>query len=255
MRSHAGHHGAVHSPLHALEYTLKTPVSFGMFFFGAANAGVSLNNTGALTVSVLFALIVGKTLGIAGCSLLAHSVGFQLPAGISRNNVFALSALGGVGLTVALFVSNEAFVDPGLQGQAKFAAVLSVSSAALAALISWMGSRQRGCTHKVAPMPGKCGWAGNEQAHISLNTRYCAAEYLDTKLTDEIARAFGASGCMSPMSPTPAKWLESTRNVPLSPVSPTETVSAPCSPAPVWPTCMYNSGNDTFNPPNQVPDR
>jgi NhaA family Na+:H+ antiporter len=121
-----------HAPLHEFEHVLKWPVDLGMFFFGLANAGVQLGSVGGITFSVVVALLVGKTLGIAGFSLLAVCLGFDLPAGVSIPDLFALSALGGIGLTVALFVSNEAFVDPGLRGQSKMGAVMSVVAGGLA---------------------------------------------------------------------------------------------------------------------------
>lgn len=129
------------APLHAFEHTMKLPVDIGMFFFGLANAGVSLGEVGGITVSVVVALLVGKTLGITAFSLLAIQLGFGLPSGVSVGDLFAMSALGGVGLTVALFVANEAFVDPGLRGQAKMGAVLSVFSAGLAFAIKLVAKR------------------------------------------------------------------------------------------------------------------
>jgi len=115
------------APLHQFEHQLKLPVDMGMFFFGLANAGVRVGSVGALTGSVFCALLIGKTLGIAFFSLLGKWLGFDLPEGLSVGNLFALSAIAGVGLTVALFVANEAFVDPDLQGQAKMGAVFSVA--------------------------------------------------------------------------------------------------------------------------------
>jgi NhaA family Na+:H+ antiporter len=124
------------APLHLFEHHLKLPVDIGMFFFGLANAGVKLGSVGSVTACVLTSLIVGKTLGVAGFAICAHCCGFGLPAGISMNDLFAMGALAGVGLTVALFVSNEAFTDPGLQGQAKMGALLSIGSAGFSWLIS-----------------------------------------------------------------------------------------------------------------------
>jgi len=46
------------------EHQLKMPVDMGMFFFGVANAGVKLDGVGGVTIAVLGALIVGKSLGI-----------------------------------------------------------------------------------------------------------------------------------------------------------------------------------------------
>lgn len=115
-----------HAPLHVFEHSLKLPVDLGMFFFGLANAGVKLGSVGGVTTAVVVALFIGKLAGISLMSLLAMKMGFPLPPGVGLGDLLALSALGGVGLTVALFVSNEAFVQPELRGQAKMGAVLSV---------------------------------------------------------------------------------------------------------------------------------
>lgn len=128
---------AEHAALHMFEHHCQLPVDFGLFFFGLSNAGVTMDNVGGVTVSVILALIIGKTLGIAGFALLGVKLGFPLPAGVSTKDVFVLACLGGIVLTVALFVSNSAFMDPVLCGQSKFGAVLSV----FAALIAWLISR------------------------------------------------------------------------------------------------------------------
>lgn len=129
------------APLHAFEHHMKLIVDFGMFFFGVANAGVKVDGVGTLTIATFIALILGKTLGIVFFALLAHGLGFLLPIGLTVVDLFAMSALGGVGLTVALFVSNEAFVDTGLQSQAKMGAVFSVASALLAFSIKFFGDK------------------------------------------------------------------------------------------------------------------
>jgi NhaA family Na+:H+ antiporter len=117
------------APLHVFESTLKKPVDFGMFFFGLANAGVSFGSMGGLTAAVVLALCVGKTAGIFTCSVLAKCLGFGLPPGLSLGDLLAMSALAGIGLTVALFLANEAYVQPELRGQAKMGAVLSIGCA------------------------------------------------------------------------------------------------------------------------------
>jgi len=126
------------APLHAFECALKLPVDIGMFFFGLANAGVQFSSVGGITASVAVGLILGKTVGVFACGMLAIQLGFDLPAGITKGDLLSLSALGGIGLTVALFVANEAFLDPGLQGQAKMGAVISVTAAALAWAVRWL---------------------------------------------------------------------------------------------------------------------
>jgi hypothetical protein len=154
-----------------------------MFFFGLSNAGVPLDQIGGITFSVLFALVVGKTLGIAGFSLLAHAIGFTLPPGLSKMDVFAMSALGGVGLTVALFVANEAFSDPGLQGQAKFAAVLSVGSAFLAWALRKIGLATEGSGGKAAVVAAGLPF---DAAMPSSPLEETEERYVDELLVEEI---------------------------------------------------------------------
>jgi Na+/H+ antiporter NhaA len=123
------------APLHVFEWMLKKPVDFGMFFFGLANAGVSFGSVGGVTLSVVVALLVGKMAGIVFFSCLAVRLGFGLPEGLEMVDLALMGMLAGVGLTVCLFVANEAFVDPGLQGQAKMGAVISVCFGGLAYFI------------------------------------------------------------------------------------------------------------------------
>jgi len=123
------------APLHVFEHTMKVPVDFGMFFFGLANAGVKLGSIGGITGCVGLSLVVGKTVGIAVMSAIGPLIGAPLPKGLGMADLVATAALGGVGLTVALFVANEAFVEPEMQGQAKMGAVLSTGCGALAWLI------------------------------------------------------------------------------------------------------------------------
>lgn len=124
------------APLHVFEHTLKVLVDFGMFFFGLLNAGVKLNSIGGVTACVGIALLVGKIIGIAGMSLLGHCIGAPLPKGLSIPDLVATAALGGIGLTVALFVANEAFVQPEMRGQAKMGAVLSIACGLIAFLVN-----------------------------------------------------------------------------------------------------------------------
>jgi NhaA family Na+:H+ antiporter len=121
-----------HAPLHRFEILLKLPVDLGMFWFGLANAGVPLETVGGVTASILLALVVGKICGIVFFSFLATRLGFDLPQGLGWGDLVAMSALAGVGLTVCLFVANEAFIEPELQGQAKMGAVLSLAGGGVA---------------------------------------------------------------------------------------------------------------------------
>jgi len=118
-------HGHGHSPLENFEHQLKLPVDFGLFFFSFANAGVLLSGVSNLTWIVLLSLVVGKTLGITVASIVGMKLGFPLPKGMDVRHLVVASVVAGLGLTVALFVSTQAFVAPDMQGAAKMGALLS----------------------------------------------------------------------------------------------------------------------------------
>ena len=121
-----------HSTLENFEHDLKIFVDFGLFFFAFANAGVAMSEVNGLTWILLASLIVGKTLGIVGCSWFATKIGFPLPAGMTMRHLFVTGLVAALGLTVALFVSAQAFTAPDLQGAAKMGAVFSAGAALLA---------------------------------------------------------------------------------------------------------------------------
>ena len=112
--------------LQAFEHDLKKFVDFGMFFFTLANAGVQLKYVGALTWSVLVALIFGKIIGVSIFVLSMDKVKCApLHRSIKSADVAMVGSMASIGLTVALFVSGEAFADPRLQGESKLGALLS----------------------------------------------------------------------------------------------------------------------------------
>ena len=114
-----------HSPLHQFEHQTKLFVDLGLFFFAFANAGVVFESIGTMTWLVLIALVVGKTLGVWLAAKWIGKLGFPLPAGMDQRDLVMAGFIAALGLTVALFVAAEAFVDPGLRGQAKMGALFS----------------------------------------------------------------------------------------------------------------------------------
>jgi len=127
IKKHEEH--GTHAPLHQFEHDLKWFVDcIVLFLFGLTNAGVQLNGVGPLTLSIMAALVLGKTLGIGFFTLFAVKVlNIPLPHGMSMNDVWLLGFIAAIGLTVALFVAGEAFKDqPGLMAEAKMGALLSV---------------------------------------------------------------------------------------------------------------------------------
>lgn len=127
---------AQQSPLENFEHDLRSCVDYGLFFFAFANAGVSLGGITGLTWIILASLILGKMVGVTLCSYLADLAGFRLPDGMSLRHLVVTSVIAGLGLTVALFVSGQAFTDPGVQGAAKMGALLSVLAGVFAYVLA-----------------------------------------------------------------------------------------------------------------------
>ena len=125
--SHEETHG--HSPLEKFEHSLKLFVDLGLFFFALVNAGVAFGEINGLSWIIAASLIGGKVVGITGFSWVAVKLGFPLPSGMNMKHLVVTSCVAGLGLTVALFVCGQAFVDPSLQAAAKMGAVFSVAAA------------------------------------------------------------------------------------------------------------------------------
>ncbi len=120
------------STLVVFEHRFKYIVDFGLFGFGLANAGVGFSIINSLTWIILLSLIVGKTVGIWGFSAIAEKMGSPLPTGMNHKSLFVAGLIAGLGLTVALFVSGEAYTNPTLQGAAKMGALFSAFALVLA---------------------------------------------------------------------------------------------------------------------------
>ena len=121
--------------LNNFEHDLKPFVDFGLFFFAFANAGVQFSNVNNLTWIVLLSLLVGKTIGITFFSWAGTLFGCPLPDGMKVKHLVVAAVVAGLGLTVALFVSGQAFrneSEMALQGAAKMGALFSGGIAILA---------------------------------------------------------------------------------------------------------------------------
>ncbi len=106
-------------------HTFRTFVTFGLFAFGLANAGVVFSSIGNATWGVFLALAIGKTVGVFAFAGVADKLGFPLPTGMDYRSLFVAGLTAALGLTVALFVAGVAFTDPALQGAAKMGALFS----------------------------------------------------------------------------------------------------------------------------------
>ncbi len=120
------------SPLTRFEHEWRAVVDFGLFLFGLSNAGVAVTGTGTGTWMVLASLVLGKTAGIFLFGWLAVRAGFPLPNGMRFGHLLVAGLIAGIGFTVAIFVADAAFADPGLEAAAKMGAMLSLAAAPLA---------------------------------------------------------------------------------------------------------------------------
>jgi Na+:H+ antiporter, NhaA family len=123
------------TPLAQYEHEWKVIVDFGLFMFGLANAGVEFSAAGSATWLVLVSLVAGKAVGIFSFGTIAAMMGFPLPSGMERKDLFIAGFIAGIGFTVALFIAGESFTDPVIQGAAKMGAMLSFGAAFLALLL------------------------------------------------------------------------------------------------------------------------
>jgi NhaA family Na+:H+ antiporter len=131
------------SPAESLIETLHPWVAFGIMpIFALANAGVALSGgelnatSWRVIVAVAFGLIVGKPLGILIVSGVTLRLGIgTLPAGMTLRHLVVMGVVAGVGFTMALFIAQLAFRDPGLLGAAKLGVLAASGGAAVLGLV------------------------------------------------------------------------------------------------------------------------
>jgi NhaA family Na+:H+ antiporter len=116
------------SPLARLEQALHPWTSYVIVpVFALANAGVRFGRfdfggsaSMRVVAGIMAGLLVGKTAGIAISAIVAGRLGVgRLPAGVNRIHMTGVSALGGIGFTVSLFIASLAFESGPLLDAAK----------------------------------------------------------------------------------------------------------------------------------------
>jgi len=132
------------APVQQVESQLHPWVAYAIMpLFALANAGVSLAGVNlasgkplSVAAGIVAGLLLGKPIGIVLAALAA--VGLKmctLPAGVTWRHMVVLGLLGGIGFTMAIFISNLAFEDTVLLASAKFAVLLASVLAAVLGLI------------------------------------------------------------------------------------------------------------------------
>jgi NhaA family Na+:H+ antiporter len=115
-----------------LQHFLHKPVAFFIMpLFALANTGIALTGSSAErlitpnTLGIFFGLLAGKPLGIIGFSLLAIKLGLsKMPSGMSRGHILGAGFLGGIGFTMAIFITVLAFGDTAVSQASKLAVLL-----------------------------------------------------------------------------------------------------------------------------------
>jgi NhaA family Na+:H+ antiporter len=130
-----------YSPCKSLEHSLHPWVAFGVLpIFGFANAGVSFAGMGIdsvlnpVTLGIACGLFFGKQIGIFLLMFLTIITGLSpKPDGSNWGQLYAVSALCGVGFTMSLFIGGLAYADYDMQVSVRLGVLIgSILSAALA---------------------------------------------------------------------------------------------------------------------------
>lgn len=132
------------APLDRLVHLLHPIVSFFVMpVFAFANAGVHLSGLdfsgfihNPISQGVILGLLLGKPLGIVLFSWLSTKLKLaQLPSGVSWYHIICMGCLGGIGFTMALFVSHLALKTPDLEVYSKLGILIASLISAILGLI------------------------------------------------------------------------------------------------------------------------
>jgi Na+:H+ antiporter, NhaA family len=115
-----------------LQLNLHVPVYFIIMpIFALANTVLQINVhslqlTNTLSLGIILALVIGKTLGITIFSYAVHYFKIaSLPSGINFTKFVAAAILCGIGFTMSIFISTLAFKNIDVQNQAKIAVLIA----------------------------------------------------------------------------------------------------------------------------------
>lgn len=121
---------ALEKQLHTIQAFLILPL-FALFAAGVRFDTETLGDfPGPVALGIILGLLFGKQIGILLASWVAVKSGAAaLPAGVSWSQLWAASALAGIGFTMSIFIGELAFTDPALISEAKIGILLASLSA------------------------------------------------------------------------------------------------------------------------------
>ena len=130
------------SPIEWLEAKLTPWSTFVVVpIFAFANTGVELSmnalenaSTSLIAWGIFIGLVVGKPLGVLSSMVIARKMNVgDYPEKAKNGDVLATGSAAGIGFTVAIFIANLAFKDPGKQD---LAVIAVIAASLVSALIS-----------------------------------------------------------------------------------------------------------------------
>lgn len=109
--------------------------------FAIANTGVEISkqalesaSTSLIAWGIFIGLVIGKPLGVLSTMTIARKLSIgDYPKGAQSRDILATGSAAGIGFTVAIFIANLAFADPGKQD---LAVIAVIAASVLSALIS-----------------------------------------------------------------------------------------------------------------------
>lgn len=118
--------------------------------FALANAGIALSVSAVrdaasspVAFGVVAGLVLGKTLGIVGGAWIGTRLGMAvLPVEVRWRDLAGVAALGGIGFTVSIFISNLAFADEALVNDAKLGIIAASVLASIVGALILRGHRR-----------------------------------------------------------------------------------------------------------------
>ncbi|MEZ5347211.1 MAG: Na+/H+ antiporter NhaA [Pyrinomonadaceae bacterium] len=133
-------------PLNVLEHHLHKPVAFFILpIFALANTGIIIGANWAeeLTTSnslgIMLGLFFGKLIGVTSLSFIAVKLNLcRLPSSLKWRHIVGAGLLGGIGFTMAIFITNLAFAGNSvLINDSKMAVLLTSLCAGIAGYL-WL---------------------------------------------------------------------------------------------------------------------
>lgn len=142
--------GAKHTSSYRLEKSLQFPVAlFVIPLFALANTAITIKTSllsqllSAESLGIFFGLVLGKPVGIFFAAVLSKKLNIaELPKEISKSMLWGAGMLGGIGFTMAIFVTNLAFENKELIELGKITILIASATASVGGYLMLAASKK-----------------------------------------------------------------------------------------------------------------